>query len=84
MLAAPADSIAPTVVFMVLISGGTIFGLGYAVAVMHRANADYKDAKAGLPGKRKDYWRAWWSSAKRGFLIFCGLAFLIVWMVNSR
>lgn len=58
-----------------------LYGLGYARAVMHRANRDYKAVKAGLPGMRKTFWATWWAAVKAGFLGLLVLACLIVWLV---
>lgn len=69
---------------MLLLGGGTIFGFGYAVAVMHRANSDYKKTKEGLPGMRKAYWQSWWTSVKRGTFIAVALSMLIIWVVTSN
>lgn len=66
---------------VVLILGGVIYGFGYARAVMHRANTDYKKTKAALPDLRKGFWLAWWTAVKVGFWILVGLALLIAWVV---
>jgi hypothetical protein len=65
----------------VLIIGGVIYAFGYARAVMHRANTDYKKTKAALPELRKGFWAAWWAAVKVGLLILIGLALLIAWVV---
>jgi hypothetical protein len=65
----------------VLIIGGVIYAFGYARAVMHRANTDYKKTKAALPDLRKGFWAAWWAAVKVGFWILIGLALLIAWAV---
>ncbi len=62
-----------------LIIGGTIYAFGYARAVMHRANTDYKKTKEALPGLRKGFWAAWWTAAKAGFWILIAFALLLAW-----
>lgn len=77
------DDIGPPVVLIVLIIGGIIYTFGYLRAVMHRANSDYKKTKAGLPGMRKDFWRAWWAAVKVGFWVLVAAGILITWMVQD-
>lgn len=72
----------PTLIIVMLI-GGTLIAFGYAKAVMDRANADYKKTKAGLPGMRKDFWRAWWTALKIGFWVFIAGCVLITWVVQD-
>lgn len=71
--------IATPVVILTFITAGIVYVFGYLRAVMHRANSDYKKTKAGLPGMRKDFWRAWWAAAKIGFWVFIAGAVLVVW-----
>ncbi len=70
----------PTLV-VVIIVGGVIFALGYARAVLARANSDCKKTKAGLPGMRKEVWRAAWVMIKAGFWVMLALVVLVVWAV---
>ncbi len=76
-------SIASPVVVLLLIGASTIFSFGFAVAVVKRANSDYKKTKAGLPGMRKDFWRLWWKAVKVGFAIAIVAVFLMVWAVRD-
>ena len=74
----------PTILVLLLI-GGTIFSFGYARAVFARANSDYKKTKAGLPGMRKDVWKAAWAVVKLGFWIGLVALVLITWaIVDAR
>lgn len=59
-----------------------VYGFGYARAVMHRANRDYKTTKAAVPVLRKGFWTAWWGAVKVGFWVLFGCAILVVWMFN--
>lgn len=77
---AGSNAAMPTLVG-ILIIGGVIYAFGYARAVMHRANSDYKKTKAGLPGMRKDFWRSWWQAVKIGFWIFVAGFALVSWVV---
>ncbi len=73
------DSIALPVIFFLLIGAGIIYIFGYARAVMHRANSDYKKTKAGLPDMRKAYWVSWWRTVKVGFWIAVAAVILSFW-----
>lgn len=70
-----------TTLITVMIIGGTIYAFGYFRAVMHRANADYKKTKAGLPDMRKAFWAAWWNAVKAAFWIAIVFLCLIAWVV---
>jgi hypothetical protein len=72
----------PTLVLL-LIGAGTIFGFGVAMAVMRRANSDYKKTKAVLPAMRKDFWAAWWAMIKLGFWVVLGFLVLTAWAVHD-
>ena len=77
-------SIEPGVVLVLLILGGsTLYGLGYATAVMRRANTDYKKTKTSLPGMRKDFWSAWWQVIKVGFWVSLAGLILVAWTVHD-
>jgi hypothetical protein len=76
-------SIAGPVLVVLLLAGSTIMGFGYLLAVARRANSDYKKVKAGLPGMRKDFWRAWWAATKVGFFVILGAFLLITWAVRD-
>lgn len=78
-----SGSTAGQVVLIVLIIGGIIYGLGYARAVMHRANKDYKTTKAAVPILRKGFWTAWFAVVKVGFWVAIAVAILFVWMVRG-
>ncbi len=73
----------PMIVGILLLSGTAIFAFGYARAVMVRANVDYKKTKEGLPGMRKAFWSATWTTIKVGFWIVVVAGALIVWAVAS-
>ncbi|MET1006577.1 MAG: hypothetical protein ABWX96_13595 [Propionibacteriaceae bacterium] len=82
MAAEDSDASVPTLLIVVIIAG-TIYAFGYARAVMHRANTDYKKTKAALPELRKGFWAAWWAAVKVGFWVsLAGLA-LIAWVVHE-
>jgi ribose/xylose/arabinose/galactoside ABC-type transport system permease subunit len=72
----------PTLLAVIII-GGTIYTFGYARAVMHRANSDYKKTKAALPGMRKTFWATWWAAVKVGFWVLIALALLIAWVMHE-
>lgn len=62
-----------------------IYATGYARAVMHRANRDYKGLRAAVPPARKAAWRARWKVVQVGFLVLLGFAMLVTWaVVNDR
>lgn len=64
-----------------LILGGMIYAFGYARAVMHRANSDYKKTKAALPLLRKDYWRALGVVIKFGVIVAIGYLVVAAWSI---
>lgn len=67
----------------VLVIGAVILGFGYRLAVMHRANADYKRTKAILPDMRKTFWRTLWAAVKFGFWMVIAFALLLSWVVHE-
>lgn len=69
-----------TVLLVVLVIGAAIYGVGYAQAVMHRANKDYKATKAAVKPLRKGFWKAWWAAVKIGFWVFIAFAILVTWV----
>jgi ABC-type Fe3+ transport system permease subunit len=71
------------VCILVLLFGAPIYAFGYHRARMHRANKDYKSAKALVPGLRKGFWSAWWSAVKFGSVIALVVAALFLWMVRG-
>lgn len=74
-----------TALIIIVLTAIAIYAFGYARAVMHRANRDYKTTKAALPGLRKGFWGAWWTAVKRGVLIFAVLFCLVyVWLHMNR
>lgn len=82
MTTAESSPAVPTVLIVLLI-GSTLVSFGYLKAVMDRANSDYKKTKAGLPGLRKDFWRAWWRAVKVGFFVFVAGIVLVAWVVHD-
>lgn len=77
------DSIAGPVLIVLLLGAGTIYLFGYARAVLHLTNADYKATKAKVKPLRKAFWKAWWRAVKVGFWVVTGLVLLIVWAVHD-
>ncbi|GAA0538312.1 hypothetical protein GCM10010172_19530 [Paractinoplanes ferrugineus] len=75
--------VAGPVVLILLLTGSAVFVVGYAMAVMHRANKDYKSSKAGLPKQRKAYWQAWWTAVRRGTLVFLIFVCLVAYWWRS-
>ncbi len=71
------------IVIIVLIIAGIIYTFGYARAVFHRANSDYKKTKEGLPGMRKTVWQTAWRTVKVGFGVLILLGILIFWGVRD-
>lgn len=68
------------VVLIVCIIAGVVYGLGYARAVMHRANRDYKTTKAAVPTLRKGFWIAWWKAVKVGFWVLIAAVIMTIWV----
>ncbi len=64
-----------------LIGGLLMFGVGFAWAVMRRANLDYKNTKAAVPKLRKGFWLAWWAAMKAAFWVLLVLACFVTWLV---
>lgn len=60
-----------------------MYGFGYARAVMHRANKDYKTTKAVVPALRKGFWTAWREAAQVGVWVVLALVFLVYWAWHS-
>ena len=80
----PPQGLSPLViVIIVLIIAGIIYTFGYARAVFHRANSDYKKTKEGLPGMRKTVWQTLWRTVKVGFGVVILIGILIFWGVND-
>ncbi len=80
----PAGLTPLVVVIIVLIIAGIIYTFGYARAVFHRANSDYKKTKEGLPGMRKTVWQTAWRTVKVGFGVLILLGILVFWGVNDE
>ncbi len=82
-----SDAQEPRISFLVtaglLLGGALIYGLGYAMAVMRRANRDYKTTKAAVPGLRKGFWAAWRTMMKAAFWIALAVCILIFWVAND-
>lgn len=72
----------PTAAAVFVISG-TVFALGYRLAVMHRANVDYKATKAAVAPMRKAFWASAWSALKVAFWIFLAALLLAAWVVRD-
>lgn len=72
-----------TVLVVVLLIAAVIYAFGYLRAVMHRANKDYKTAKALVPKLRRGFWSAWWSAVKLGFWVVVAFAVLFLWVVRD-
>ena len=79
MLAAAQQTIAVPTTVLTLLIGGTIFVLGFAWAVMRRANADYKTVKKAVKSQRRNFWTAWWTAMKRAFVVLLIGVGLVVW-----
>ncbi len=62
---------------------GVIFMLGYRIAVVRRANRDYKNTKAAVGRLRKDFWATFWTAVKVGFWVFIGAALLVAWVAHD-
>lgn len=73
-----------TTLISTLCAGSTIFALGFAWAVMKRANSDYKKTKAVLPSLRKDFWRAVGAVFKAGMIIAVAVLALAAWAVYAK
>jgi arginine exporter protein ArgO len=74
------QSISVPVVLIVFLIGGVIYLFGYARAVMHRANRDYKTTKAAVPVLRKGFWKTWWAAFKVGFWVLIAAAIMVTWV----
>lgn len=83
LTAADESNAAGTVVVIVFLIAGVIYGFGYLRAVMHRANKDYKTTKAAVPTLRKAFWSAWWSAVKTGAVVLLIVVCLVMWMVRG-
>ncbi|MEU4244423.1 hypothetical protein [Actinoplanes sp. NPDC026619] len=75
--------VAGPVVVILLLAGSAVFVVGYAMAVMHRANKDYKTTKAALPNLRKGFWRSWWTAVKRGAVVLLIFICLVIYWWRS-
>jgi hypothetical protein len=67
----------------VLLIGGVIFTFGFRLAVMRRANADYKATKAAVPKLRKGFWAALWAMVRFAALVAVALIALFAWVVHE-
>lgn len=83
MLAAAEDNPGIPAGLIVLLIGSTLITFGYLKAVMDRANSDYKKTKSGLPGMRKDFWRAWWKMVKLGIVVAIVGFLMVTWIVHD-
>jgi hypothetical protein len=66
-----------------LLGGVVAFPLGYALAVMRRANKDYKTTKAAVGLMRKTFWIAWLAHLRAVAVVAAVLAVLVVWVVRD-
>jgi hypothetical protein len=76
------DIAGPVLVILVL-GGGTVYGLGYLMAVMRRNRSDYIKTRDLLPGMRKDYWKSLWSTIKTGGIVFLIFVALLMWWIRG-
>lgn len=83
MLAAVEDNPGIPAGLIVILVGSTLVAFGYAKARMDRANEDYKKVKEGLPGMRKDFWRAFWRMVKVGFWVAVIGFLMVTWVVHD-
>lgn len=84
LLSAEEETHVSTMVVLGFIGGAALlYAFGYARAVMHRANKDYKTTKAAVPVLRKGFWHAWWTAVKAAFLGLLIFAALMFWMVRE-
>lgn len=60
-----------------------VFLLGYARAVMARANRDYKNTKAAVKPLRKAFWSSTWTVLRIGFGVLVLLGVLVTWNVRD-
>jgi hypothetical protein len=60
-----------------------VFMLGYARAVMARANRDYKNTKAAVKPLQKAFWSSTWTVLKIGFGVVLLLGLLVTWNVRD-
>ena len=59
------------------------FPLGFATAVMKRANKDYKVTKASVPGLRRSFWTSFRQVVKWGTVCIAIVGLLVVWVVRD-
>lgn len=81
LLTAEESSLPGGLIAGFLIGALLLYGVGYAMAVMRRANDDYKKTKAAVPILRKGFWLAWWITAKAMFWVGLFIACFIVWLI---
>jgi hypothetical protein len=72
----------PTLVLL-LIGAPVLIGFGSALAVMRRANSDYKKTKAALPGMRRDFWATWRAMMKLAFFVVFGFLVMAAWAAHE-
>src|ERR1700754_2919455 len=83
MVTAAQQTVAvPTTAIVILVSA-TIFALGFAWAVMRRANADHKAVKAAVKNTRKAFWTTWWTAMKRLVVVAIVGFVLVVWSARE-
>jgi hypothetical protein len=82
-LAADGTHVAVPSVLIILLIGAVIYTFGYARAVMHRANTDYKTTKAAVPVLRKAFWKAFVAALKVGGVIAVVVLVLSMWVYGE-
>lgn len=75
--------ISAPIVGIVLLTSAFVFTFGYAVAVMRRANKDYKAVKASVPTLRKGFWATWRTMMKAALIITVIGFILVAWVVRD-
>ncbi len=68
---------------LVLIFGTMIFSFGVAVAVMRRANDDYKKTKAAVKPLRKAFWASWRIMIRASIAVVVLVFILAVWVARD-
>lgn len=68
---------------VLIVTGSTLYGFGYAHAVWRRARLDWRKTKQAVPVLRKDKWAAWRVAVKAGFWIALAGFFLIAWVIHD-
>jgi heme/copper-type cytochrome/quinol oxidase subunit 2 len=80
---AAEQTVAVPTTAIVILTGAAIFAFGYAMAVVKRANRDYKATKAAVKALRRGFWSTWWVAVKRGVVIVLVGVVLVVWSARE-